>query len=700
MRFLKYPDYHPMQWWKNLSIFKKLYGVVGVMALLIALELFTLRFSMHTLSAVRAFVGGEGNWSKAQKDAISDLQKYILTQNPRYYSNYLEHLRVPIGDHKARQALQSREPDLSKVYQGFIEGQIHPLDIPGVIELFQRFHDNSYLARAIGFWSQGDDLISELMSRGERIHSLYSLKKPTPQEIDKAISELEILNGRLTIVEDEFSSALGEGSRFLETTVLLALLLAVLTVETTGIFLTYSFSRNLSRGLNEINLGAKSLGSGHFEQRVAVRSNDELGQLAGSINQLARELEANIGRRHDAETASQWKSMFLANVSHEIRTPLGSIMGFTELLKDPGLLLEERDRYIGIIQRTSENLNNLINDILDLSKVEAGHLAIEEKMFATTGFFDDLFEVLNVKAQSKEVDLRLERIGRIPSSIRTDAERLRQILMNLIGNSIKFTPAGGSVRVIYQVRSEQLRVTIADTGPGIPREHQGRLFQPFSQASAEVGKSYGGTGLGLFLSRRLARALGGDVTLEMSSPGKGATFVATVKLAHIESQTQPSLNSMAREQVNSQDDASRRRQEDVPGAVVDDLRLAGRKILVVDDTQDNQLLIHRILSKRGAIVSFANNGKEAIEKALSEPFNLILMDIQMPIMNGDLAVRELRQRGYTQPIVAMTAQAMKEDRDKALSDGCDDYLAKPIPVHKLLQVVTKYSGVIAEKPLG
>jgi CheY-like chemotaxis protein/two-component sensor histidine kinase len=381
-------------------------------------------------------------------------------------------------------------------------------------------------------------------------------------------------------------------------------------------------------------------------------------------------------------------------MSHEIRTPLGAIIGFSELLKDPALHPDERKRYVEIIHRTGENLTKIINDILDLSKVEAGRLEFERTSFALKTFLDDLHEIMSIKAAEKDVDLRFENSGEIPEWIITDPVRLRQVLINLVGNAIKFSHEGGSVRMTCNADPRTLRFTISDTGDGIPREAQGKLFQPFSQVSGQANPSTGGTGLGLFLSRRLARALGGDIQLIHSSMGRGSTFQASIRyeVGQKTFETEPLHLATSRS----------------PSAPLSDAILTGKRILFVDDAMENRILVNRILTKRGARVEVASNGREGVEQALQNDFDLVLMDMQMPVMDGFEATRELRRLGYQKPIVALTAQAMKEDRRRCLEAGCQDYLTKPIQsaelvdrVFRLINRPTPVSGAsIAEMKLG
>lgn len=256
--------------------------------------------------------------------------------------------------------------------------------------------------------------------------------------------------------------------------------------------------------------------------------------------------------------------------------------------------------------------------------------------------------------------------------IHTDPLRLRQILLNILGNAVKFTEQG-SIEVSYEIRDSKLVVTIKDTGMGISPEQRRHLFQPFSQVDNSATRRYEGTGLGLVLSRQLARILGGDVELTDSQVGVGCTFVVSLALENVQSIPAPTHPPLQQKHL----DTAR--------------QLEGMSILIIDDVEDNRLLVHRILSRRGAHVDLAGSGPEGIRMAQDKHYDIVLMDIQMPLMDGYTATRTLRDAGYDKPIIALTAHAMKEDRDRCLQAGCNDYLTKPIQVEKVISALTKHT---------
>lgn len=654
--------------WRDISVAKKLYIVIGIMAILIAAELFSLLFAMNTLSAVRGFVTGEALWSKAQKDAILSLQKYARTKDQKYYAEFNHYLEVPLGDRIARIELQKPNPDLKEAARGFKQGRIHEEDVNGLIKLVLRFHDVYHLKKALAIWAEGDRLASELIAGGEELHQKIS-SGASQSEILLTLEKLDQLNETVTQVEDDFSYTLGEGSRWLERVLMITLFFAVLLVESTSLLLTISFSRNLSRSLNELNDAAAKVGRGDFAVKLPVRSRDEIGRLAEAINKMTEDLESNIGERRQAETANQLKSMFLANMSHEIRTPVGAIMGFSELLKEPSTSEEERQKYLSIIHRTCENLTKIINDILDLSKVEAGYLDIQISAISLNELLSEIKMMLEARWSEKAIRISFHAHGYIPDRVLTDALRLRQVLMNILGNAVKFTHKG-EVNMYYRVLGDQLCFEIRDTGPGISPQQKERLFQTFTQLDSSTTRRYEGTGLGLVLSRRLARLMGGDVILKDSIVGQGCTFVVTVKY---EPEIDP-LEALALRAEKEQDS---------------ELKLRGKTVLLVDDTDDNRLLISTVLQRAGMRVTLATNGAEAVDLARDNSFDFVLMDIQMPVMDGYTATRVMRSMGYKKPVVALTAHAMKEDRVRCIEAGCDDYITKPIHFNHLVGMLVR-----------
>ncbi|UYL07370.1 response regulator [Bdellovibrio sp. SKB1291214] len=372
--------------------------------------------------------------------------------------------------------------------------------------------------------------------------------------------------------------------------------------------------------------------------------------------------------RKRAEQANLSKSQFLANMSHEIRTPLASVLGFSDVLVQEDLGEEEKQDSLAAIRRNGELLLRLIDDILDLSKIEANQLHFMKSAFNFDDLLKDLSSTMSHRATDKGIALEIESNHRSGLYYNSDVERIKQVLLNLIGNAIKFT-AQGSVKVHCSVqpdRNHHDRVIfeIRDTGIGISEEEAKKLFQPFSQADVSTRKRFGGTGLGLVISRELARSMGGDLKLISSVPGEGSFFEVSLLLEKAQGTT-ATIEQRAE-------------------ALSKDVDLKGARILVVDDVSDNRLLIDRYMRNTHSEILQAANGMEAIEMMEDEDPDLILMDIQMPIMDGYETVRRIRAAGFTKPIIALTAHAMKEEGQKCMDAGCDGVLTKPARRKELL----------------
>ncbi|HTB30598.1 MAG TPA: HAMP domain-containing protein, partial [Bacteroidia bacterium] len=275
-----------IKWFRNVSLTRKLYFVVGIMAALIGVELFALNFTIHTLSAARALVGAEGLWSKAEKDALFSLQKYSYTHDEMDYQHYRNMLAVPLGDHKARLALSAQPIDWKAAFEGFKEGRIDTSDIDGVINVLTRFHNNSYIARAVLYWTRGDSMIEVLQNTAVKLHEQIRSDTVSAAEINHTTEGILILNNQITGLEDNFSYALGDGSRWMEHLILKILFSIALTVEFTGLFLSISVSRTITKGIDEIIKVARRVATGNFAGRAKIFSKDEIGFLAESFNRM------------------------------------------------------------------------------------------------------------------------------------------------------------------------------------------------------------------------------------------------------------------------------------------------------------------------------------------------------------------------------------------------------------------------------
>ncbi len=405
-----------------------------------------------------------------------------------------------------------------------------------------------------------------------------------------------------------------------------------------------------------------------------------LGTFTDIENKKQSEEEL-IVMREAAETANKAKSEFLANMSHEIRTPLGAILGFAELILDDDATSQERLDWVDTIKRNCQHLSRLVDEILDLSKIEARQLLIEPTRFQLEDVINEIKSLLTQQAHSKGLYINFK-MPKALEPIKSDPARLRQILINVIGNAIKFTEKGGVNVQICPVPAANgdtenlISFIVSDTGPGMTTEQSKRLFQPFMQADKSTARKFGGTGLGLALSRRLAYGLDGDLVLTESSPGNGTTFTLTINA---------SLNEKAKSVATAQAVAAKK-----PLGPLNNNTLNGTNVLLVEDTIDNQILVTKFLELAGAHVDLAQNGFEGVEMALAGKHDVVLMDIQMPGLDGYEATSQLRVKGYEKPIIALTAHAMKGEKERCVKAGYNDYLPKPLNRLKLIETITHY----------
>jgi signal transduction histidine kinase/CheY-like chemotaxis protein/HPt (histidine-containing phosphotransfer) domain-containing protein len=406
----------------------------------------------------------------------------------------------------------------------------------------------------------------------------------------------------------------------------------------------------------------------HLDITERKEAEDHLTQANKNANEMAAR----------AEAANAAKSQFLANMTHEIRTPMNAIIGFSDVLAEQDLAPEQKG-YVDLIRDSGRHLLHLINDILDLSKIEAGRFQMEWRDCELATVLDSVEAMMRPSAEKKGLDLQVIRSPDVPDMVHTDASRLRQCLVNLISNAIKFTRTGHvHVRVFLDgERSDPcLCFDVEDTGIGIAPEKQEAIFEAFTQADGTTTRKYGGTGLGLTITRKLIGLLGGTVFVK-TRPGEGSVFSLTMPAGFCLLDTPRASKSSPGTSVA------------VKTSPVEDLEIHGR-VLVAEDVQTNQILIKLLLEKLGLDVTVVEDGHEAVVEASRNNYDLILMDVQMPRKNGHEATRELRGLGLAVPIVALTAHAMEEDRQDCLAAGCDDYLTKPIDRDKLVTMLVRY----------
>ncbi|MHB1157008.1 MAG: ATP-binding protein [Phycisphaerales bacterium] len=484
-----------------------------------------------------------------------------------------------------------------------------------------------------------------------------------------------------------------------------------------ALFLAMRLSRLINRPIRElVRATHQVVETKNYSVRAAKLSSDEFGDLTDRFNAMLekvqrndRELQlANDSLEHRvrqrttelelakelAEQANRAKTHFLANMSHEIRTPMTAILGYGDMMLDPDQSPSEKLDAIQTVRRNGQHLLAIINDILDISKIEAGQMTVERIGIALVELIADISSFMRIRAGERQIDFAVDYRGPIPQTIQSDPTRLRQMLINLITNAIKFTPAGGCIRLIVQMQTSGepcIRFDVQDTGIGIPKDKLPTLFQAFQQADESTTRRFGGTGLGLAITHQLAIKLGGAVRVE-SEQGVGSTFTLTLPTGPLDG---IKMLTNVREAGYVKPDQPTEGQARM---IITRQRRAC--VLLAEDGPDNQRLIRHMLTKSGFDVTVVDNGKLACEAAWADfnarktpTFDLILMDMQMPELDGYQATRRLRSEGYTGPIIALTAHAMAGEREKCIAAGCDDYATKPVDRVKLLQMIDHHLGL-------
>ncbi|MBX2863362.1 MAG: response regulator [Leptolyngbyaceae cyanobacterium MAG.088] len=525
--------------------------------------------------------------------------------------------------------------------------------------------------------AQSDNLL-DLLVRVDQLAYVHQVQLPI-ESFGKPLGQIRLGYSTQRVRSESVKAAIESIIRALLVSFLLALLTVIL------------FNRQVYRPLDSLSKFAQGFEEGDFDQRINVGNPDEIGQVGSALNQMADQLQENWARLAEALdqsiAANRAKSEFLANMSHELRTPLNAILGFSELMAREKDVTPNQKRTLGTINRSGEHLLSLINDVLEMAKIEAGQTLIEPVAFDLHYFLQTLHDMLSVRAKSQNLHLVFDYPSDLPQYVKADERKLRQVLLNLLSNAVKFTKEGSVTLQAAafpnpsQAQHYRFKFAVADTGPGISEENLAVIFEPFEQT--EVGRnSQKGTGLGLAISRRYVRLMGGELTVS-SELGQGATFQFSVPMKLSEATELPVKATATKRVIGLAPDQ------------------ASYRLLIVEDVEENRQLLTRVLELVGFEVQAATNGMEGVECWKEWHPHLIWMDMRMPVMDGPEATRCIRdleknQASRKQPstiIIALTAFAFEEHRKMALDAGCDDYVRKPFREQDLFDKLEHYLGV-------
>jgi PAS domain S-box-containing protein len=745
--------------------------VCGALACVAASIVFLAGFSMDILGGARKYTQSEGDWSKAQKEAVILLHRYADSGQEADFQKYREAIRLPLALRDIRLEVTHPSHDPAALKHALATADV-PLEyLPRMTRRYRIFGKVAQVAQALRWWTEGDRQLEALERLAERLHGQVAAPAQDQAAIQQTLQEIYGISVRLTSVEAAFAQTLADASRWVHRLLITVFALLTGTLLLAGwatyirLFQKIADSEQKYRHLIDTageaifildgrtaaildaNRKGEQILGGPVEQftgtvlpllclesrhgavteadiahLIGAKRESSLRSASGALidvefsgsdvhvrggplieiilrditqeknaaaaireserryRQLSEELRV---ARDAALAASRAKSEFLANMSHEIRTPMNGIIGMQALaLGATGA--EDRAGYLEAAQSSAYSLLAILNDILDVSKIEAGRLEIHRAPFSLRRCMDEVLQLVRPRAREKGLELVSTLNGAVPDALVADALRMRQILTNLLGNAVKFTDRG---RVELRVDSRPtgadqllLEFAVIDTGIGIRAEHREVIFEAFRQADSSTTRQFGGTGLGLTISARLVAMMGGTLAVD-SSFGQGSEFRFTMPCKLAPQDT--TVTAPARPVVELSEGPPKR-----------------LRILLAEDNTVNQRLAKRLLEKRGHQVSVAGDGRQAVEAAmLAPPFDLILMDVQMPIMDGLEATRAIRQMENPQlssvPIVAMTAFAMKADQDRCLAAGMNGHLAKPIDPAELNRAVESFAGSCA-----
>ncbi|HJU11187.1 MAG TPA: ATP-binding protein, partial [Candidatus Binataceae bacterium] len=610
---------------------------------------------------------------------VYDLRRYVLEGNETDYTKFVENLKVPLGDGKARRALDQSKPDITAAAHFFLEGQNDPEDIPGLIKLFTVFRRVPFMDAAIRIWHDGDEEVDQLKQLGWEAH--LSVRRGTLSQGDKEkfVARIDALNDKLIFLENTFSRTLGAGTRWVARDLLIALLLSDLAFLVLGSVVFTFLGRSVVKGIDRVGQAVDSIAEGNLAARCVIDSSDELARLAKGVNQMASNIENTQQElrvaRDSALQSTRLKSEFLANMSHEIRTPLNVVLGYTDLLGEEidANTNEDVREHFDAIRRAGTRLYRTIEGILDFSKIEAGAFEVHRQPIQLPMVLDRHVQDLQILAARKDIQLRCI-INERKAAVLFDESCLTGALTNLLQNAIKFTNEGFVTARLYRDSDGLLKMAISDTGIGIEPSYLPHLWEPFSQEQTGYTRAFEGNGLGLALTKRYLELNGATLEVE-SRKAHGSTFTISFAPSSEITAAHDEVFNVAANGANSRPSNGK-----------------GPCVLVVEDDLDNQNLMRTILSARYDVLA-ASSAYE-VRKLLAEggeTIELIIMDFSLHGKEDGVSLaRSLHtdKRYANIPIVALTAHASTEDRKRAMASGFAAFLSKPVDRSELFQTLS------------